>query len=85
MTWQIAVKPQGENPGKEEGRNDGGMIVYLLGPNGLREEVKRVAFVRENSNRPDMPFDEALADTMRTARAAVDTVNELLSEQGQLV
>lgn len=85
MAWQIVVKPVGANPGKQDGKNEGGVVVELVTGRGAREEVKRVAFERGNSTNPDVPFDDQLDDTLKIARKACDVVNELLGEQGALV
>lgn len=83
MTWRIVVRPEGANPGTEEGVNEGGMVVYLDG-DGRRQEVSRVAWVRENSLHPDVPFDEMLESVVHRARTAVAKINELFEDSGTL-
>lgn len=93
MAWTIVVKPEGKNPGAEkegsdppEGRNEGGMVIGLYDDQGgFRQEVSRVAFVRENSIRPDLPFAEALDSEMEKAKKAVEVLNGQLVGDGSLV
>lgn len=74
--WKIALEPRGQNPGRNK-KNDGGMIVYLSHQRHGKQEVHRVAFVRENSSEPDASFDDKLDKVVATARKAADTLNEL--------
>jgi hypothetical protein len=86
--WRIVVRPEGNNPGTdddEDPKNTGGLVVYLDGGgyNG-RQEVSRVAWVRENSLHPDVPFDEMLEAVIHRARTAVAKINELFEDAGNL-
>lgn len=84
MGWQIIVRPEGKNPGSEEGRNEGGMFVGLKGDTGGVEEIQRVAWVRENSSNPRVPFDAQLDDVMEKAKKAVAVLQELTADAGTL-
>lgn len=83
--WQIACKPEGKNPGPapddaeegDQGTNMGGMIVYLVGPSGGRQELGRVGFVRANTSNPDQTFGDVLREFVETAREAVKMIAEL--------
>lgn len=90
-TWKIVVRPEGRNPGRAtedddaQGINEGGMVVYLDGGSyGGRQEVSRVAWVRENSLHPDVPFDEMLEAVVHRARTAIAKINELFDDAGTL-
>jgi hypothetical protein len=78
--WRIVVRPEGRN---DDDKNTGGLVVELAG-DGRRQEVSRVAFVRENSLHPDIPFDEMLEAVVHRARSTVDKINELLADAGTL-
>lgn len=84
MGWQIVVRPEGKNPGSEEGRNEGGMVVSLKGSNGGMEEIQRVAWVRENSTNPRVTFAAQLDDVMAKAKKAVEVLDELTADAGTL-
>lgn len=89
--WRIVVRPEGANPGRatddddDQGINEGGMVVYLVeGNGGRRQEVSRVAWVRENSLHPEVPFDEQLEAVIHRARTAVEQINRLFVDAGTL-
>jgi len=88
--WKVVMRPEGNNPAPDpdaeegsQGRNEGGMVIYLENA-GVREEVSRVAFVRENSTHPDVSFTDALQAEMNTAHAAVDALKEWTANAGTL-
>lgn len=83
MAWQIVADVLGKNPGEQEERNEGGVVIYVEA-NGRREEVERVAFVRENSANPEVSFDDQVEATMAKARRAIAVVEELSANAGTL-
>lgn len=92
MPWTIAVRPKGKNPGSlkagekegEQGTNEGGMVIELVSSSGGREEVTRVAWVRQNSIQPELPFGEALDQEMEKAKKSIEVLNELVAGAGEL-
>lgn len=83
--WRIVCKPQGHNPGSEEGRNEGGMVVYVTTTGGGgREEIGRVAFERANSTHPDVSYADQLSTFMAAARETIRVMEELRDESGAL-
>jgi hypothetical protein len=88
--WKVVMRPLGNNPAPnadaedgEQGRNEGGMVIYLENQS-VREEVTRVAFERANSTHPDVSFRDQLAHEMQTAHDAVAALKEMLSDAGTL-
>jgi hypothetical protein len=84
MAWRIECKPEGHNPGTEEGRNEGGMVVYVVAGAGGREEIGRVAFERQNSTHPDVTYGDQLDTFMTAARETISMMESLRSEAGVL-
>jgi hypothetical protein len=84
MAWTLTLAPHGSNPGSEEGRNEGGMVVYLVN-GGQREEVARVAWMRENSTNPDVAFQDQLDNEVAKAKHALAVLEELTANQGTLL
>jgi hypothetical protein len=86
--WRIVIRPEGSNPGgtgdDEDPKNTGGLVVELVGAYGSNQEVSRVAWVRENSLHPDVPFEEMLEAVIHRARTAVVKINELFEDAGNL-
>jgi len=91
-TWRITCKPEGRYEPAEvpddvpadvepESVNMGGMVVYLVGPGGGRQEIARVGFVRRNTQNPDESFAEKLHDVVDTAREAAKMIAELTTTQ----
>lgn len=79
--WEILVEPQGRREGP---KNKGGMVIYATGPNGLRQEVSRVAFIRRESNNPKNSFGRQLERELARARTACEILNEQLAGSGEL-
>lgn len=84
MAWRIVCKPEGHNPGSEEGRNEGGMVVYVSAGTGGREEIGRVAFERANSTHPDVSYADQLSTFMEAARETIRLMEDLRGEEGVL-
>lgn len=85
MTWVILARPEGKNPGSEEGRNEGGIVIELaLSGGSAREEVSRVAFTRANSVHPEVEFSDMLSIEMAKAKEAAEMLNELTADAGVL-
>lgn len=86
MPWQILARPEGKNPGAEEGKNEGGFVIELalVGGGGAREEVTRVAFERANSSHPDVSFHDQLDHEMGKAKKAIEVLEELTADAGTL-
>lgn len=87
MPWQILARPEGKNPGSEEGRNEGGIVIELAPVSGSghpREEVSRVAWERANSTHPEVAFEDMLSIEMEKAKHAVEMLNELTADAGVL-
>jgi hypothetical protein len=85
MAWQILARPEGKNPGSEEGRNEGGIVIELaLSGGSAREEVSRVAYTRENSTHPEVSFEDMLDIEMDKAKKAVEVLTELTADAGVL-
>lgn len=84
--WKIVLRPEGKNPGEQEERNEGGMVIELMDGDGYRrQEVSRVAFARRNSRNPDVGFEEQLRAEWAKANEAVGLLNEQLrGEAGAL-
>lgn len=80
MSWKISAKPEGRNGG---GKNEGGMVVYLVSAGG-REEVERVAFDRANSKNPDVTYEDQLDMTVGKARKSIEVLAELTAGAGEL-
>lgn len=96
--WGIVVDPVGKNPGKlkkaaqEAGigtphdENIGGMIVSVQNTQtGRKDEVSRVAFVRRASKNPKVAFKTQLDKEVAKAKDAVEVLNGLFTEAGELV
>jgi hypothetical protein len=88
--WKVVIRPEGNNPAEDpdaeegaQGRNEGGMIVYLEN-GGVREEVGRVAFERANSAHPDVDFRTQLRHEVDTATAAVEALRDMFAGAGEL-
>jgi hypothetical protein len=84
MAWRIECRPEGHNPGTEDGRNEGGMVVYVVGGAGGREEIGRVAFERNNSTHPDVTYADQLSTYMEAARETIRMITDLQAEAGVL-
>lgn len=88
MPWELSMAPHGANPGSEEGRNEGGMVVYLINrtDSGVagKEEVGRVAWERQNSTHPDVEFNDQLDAYVERARHAIRVLAELTETAGEL-
>lgn len=83
--WKVVLKPEGKNPGTDDEKNEGGMVVQLLdGAGNFRQEVTRVAYARRHSRNPDADFDEQLRIEWDKAKAACDLLNEQLMGDGAL-
>lgn len=95
--WKIVTEPKGKNPGvlkkaageagvlgNDTADNIGGIIIYLVGEDGVKEELSRVAFVRRNSKNPDTPFKDQLRIEVEKAHAACEELNGLFENQGVL-
>lgn len=80
MSWKIVAEPKG---GNEHESNTGGIVVYMV--NGMiRQEVSRVAFVRREAKNPDVTFADQLRTEVAKAKTAIEMVNNLLDESGEL-
>ena len=76
MAYRIECRPEGHNPGTQEGRNEGGMVVYVVGTTG-REEIGRVAFERQNSTHPDVTYADQLSTFMEAARETIRMIEDM--------
>jgi hypothetical protein len=82
LAWKISARPEGRNGG---GKNEGGMVVYLVAPSTSgREEIGRVAFERENSLHPDVPYEDQLDIEIGKARKSIEVLEELSANAGEL-
>jgi hypothetical protein len=77
--WKVDVVPEGKNDGK----NEGGLVIYLT--NGDKnEEVCGVGFIRRNSGNPKEEFEPQLDQEIAKAQAAARTINELLGNGARM-
>lgn len=84
--WSIKLKPEGSNDNYE--RNEGGMIIQLTNSRSFDsspQEVSRVAFVRRNSNNPDVSYEHQVKLEVDKARASCELLNEMVSTTDGLV
>lgn len=82
--WRILVDPISDNGATEAKKNKGGMRVVLKRPGSYEtSEVARVAYERKNSTHPDVSFADQLAVVVAAARAALDTLRESLTWDGE--
>lgn len=91
-TWRVVCEPVGTNPGllkkaaSEAGlaENTGGMVIYLVNADGVKEEVSRVAYVRRNAKNPKNSFDKQLDIEMEKAEKSIEILNAKLAAAGEL-
>lgn len=88
-TYKIVCKPEGkyadrkDDEGEDENRS--AMIVALVDEGATKQEVCRVGFVRRNTKHPDVSFQDQLTESLGTARAAAQILNEQLAGDGDLL
>lgn len=79
MEWKVEIEPEGKN----DGVNEGGLVIYLN--NGSkREEVSAVGWVRRNTGNPDVEFEPQLKKEYAKAQVAARTMNDLLGSPARL-
>lgn len=75
--WGVVAEPtKSGNTEGASGKNEGGLIIYLV-KGAEKREVTRVAYERKNSTRPKVKFDKQLQVELEKAQHAADIVNEL--------
>lgn len=77
--WIVACKPTMDSNYKTGGKNTGGLVVYLTDGEDWRE-VTRVAYARQDSRNPEIPFEDQLQEELEKAGEACDVLNETLDE-----
>lgn len=81
--WRIICRPEGKNPGcldpgSEEDKNMGAMIVLLTSDmNADEQEIARVGWIRRNTRNPDVTLEDMLPRVLDTARLVATTLNDL--------
>lgn len=73
------------NPiGKNDGKNEGGVVLYVQSGSYGRQEVSRVGWIRRNTKNPDVSFEAQLKAEVAKAKQAISEMNELVSAAGVL-
>jgi hypothetical protein len=77
ISWGVLMRPVDDEADGEVVR---GVSVYLSDGEGNEWETGRVAFLREQSVNPAVPFEDKLLDVMDRAQQAADVMNDALDD-----
>lgn len=75
--WEIDIDVAPGNPDPGTGKNDGGIIIYLVQDGANYIEMCRVQFIRRNSKNPKTGFIPVLKKKLGEATAAKNALNKI--------
>jgi hypothetical protein len=75
--WDIDIDVAPGNPNEENGKNEGGIIIYLVRDDEDFVEVCRVRFIRRDTANPKKGFRRVLSEKLADANAAKNALNKM--------
>lgn len=75
--WEVDVDVAPGTPDEETGKNEGGVIIYLVRDGRDYVEVCRVRFIRRETANPKKGFKRVLKEKLADAIAAKNALNKV--------